>query len=379
MGADVISRIQYSMENPGGLEQLRDAVLSSINDMLGKALGQAQLHEDCVYEICVCGNPVMTQIFLGVDPRPIAATPFTPGVTREIRVSARDARVRGHACARLFTLPGVAGYVGADAIGALLAANPGQGDLPALILDFGTNAEIMLVCDNANYACAAAAGPALEGAHLSHGMGAWPGALDRVDISAHKVEFTTIDIANACGLCGTGALDTLAGLLAAGVVDATGRFTAAETWPNALRPHAATDHLGRPAFAVAQSETDSKILFTQADVRQLQLARGAIAAGTKVLLQTAGVNARDLKAVLCAGALGSFLRPCTALAAGLVPDVPEERIRFLGNAALAGAARALLNRAERARARELAHAVTYIELSGRSDFNAAFESCLRFG
>jgi len=378
-GADVISRIQYAAESKNSLITLRHSVVGAANQILGTALESINQSRETILEVCLCGNPAMAQIFLGINPQPIGATPFAPAANSMLTLSAIDAGLGCHARARLFTLPCVAGYVGADAVGALVAANPAQKDLPALILDFGTNAEIILVCEDRIFACAAAAGPALEGAHLCCGMGAWPGAVDRVDVTENGVQFTTIGDVEPSGLCGTGALDCLAGLLNAGVVESSGRFSAPVTWPVALQPHAAVDHAGRPAFRVVKSAgLGSGVLFTQGDVRQLQLARGAISAGAQVLLKAAGIGAQDLHAVLAAGALGTFLRPETARTTGLAPHVPMERIRFIGNAALAGAARALASRAERERARILAERITYIELSGRADFNSAFEASLVF-
>ena len=209
-------------------------------------------------------------------------------------------------------------------------------------------------------------------------MGAWPGAVDHVDVSPNGISITTVQGAEPAGLCGTGALDTLAGLLDAGVVLYSGRFAPAQDWPLALRTHYTEDGTGRPGFTLARAGEPGAVILSQSDVRQLQLARGAIAAGISVLLDHAGISPGQLASVFTAGALGSFLRPQSALRTGLVPVTSPERIRYLGNAALAGATRALLNKSERARAAQLACGIQYIELSGRADFSAAFEKHLIF-
>jgi len=375
-GGDVASRATYAREAREGLKILSTLAVAGVNRLIETAAGKSS---DRIAEAVIVGNPIMTHIFLGIDPMPISVSPFVPSARGGVEASAESLSLKLMSGARAHVLPLVAGYVGADTVGALLAAlASGEAALPALLIDFGTNAEIVLITEQGMYACAAAAGPALEGAQLSCGMGAYPGAVDSFSLDASGAPaFTTISDAPAVGICGTGALDLLAALLDCGAVEKSGRFADKQNWPEALRGRCVADDAGRPAFFI-QSSGVKDILLTQSDIRQLQLARSAIASGAALLLQAAGLGADSLGSVLLAGALGTFLNPRTALRTGFMPRVQEDKILFIGNAALEGARRALLNTAERRRAEALAADIRYIELSGDPAFNTAFENNLIF-
>ena len=271
--------------------------------------------------------------------------------------------------ARVHILPAVAGYVGADAVADALAAALDEPGLPRLLLDLGTNAEMILSAGERLWACAAAAGPAFEGARISCGMRAAPGAIDRVAIADGRVQVRTLGEEPPLGLAGSGLVSAAAALRRQGLVSARGRFQ-----PAAAPALFATGKNG-PEFLLvpaAESGHGRPIVLSQKDIAELLLAKAAIAAGMEVLLEEAGLETGDLSQVYIAGSFGSYVDREEAMEIGLVPLLPPDAVRSIGNAAGAGAVLALLSLEMRQRAWELARRIRYIELSARADFNARF-------
>jgi len=333
-------------------------------------------------KISVAGNPTMTHLFLGIDPAPIAPAPYIAPVTGPLVISASEAGVSSAAQGAVITvLPAVAAYVGADAVAASLRVRLDELSEPAMIIDFGTNAEMILTDGEKLYACSAAAGPALEGAHIKCGMTARPGAIDRVD-AGDDIEFTTIAGAPPEGMCGSGLLDVIAALVKTGVIDPSGKL--GSDVPDSLPGKIRKRMKGSGAdgeFLLHDPESGGggrRVVLIQKDVREFQLAKGAIRAGAKLLLETAGLEINEIKTLYLAGALGTAARPESALAAGLVPDVPPERIKFAGNAALDGAADALLHVSVWKAAGEIARSINYIELSAMPEFTDRFVAEMSF-
>jgi len=283
-----------------------------------------------------------------------------------------------HPRGRMYTGPLVAGFVGADTVGVILATGMHAAERLTLAIDIGTNGEIVLGTRGRLLACSTAAGPALEGARIRYGVRAAAGAIDRVDIAGGRVTVRTIGDEPAVGLCGTGLVDAVAALVEAGIIDPTGRMQPAGA-PEMARRLRPTD--GEPAFVLADAgETGGghPILLTQRDVREVQLAKGAIAAGARTLLDVYGATLDDVAEVLLAGAFGNFIRPERARAIGLLPDVPLQKVRFVGNAAGAGARMLLVNRNLRHVATDVARGVEHVELSERPDFQDRFAEAMGF-
>ena len=404
-GADVIARISYTMQTEGGLQVLQSRIAGTINELIGQALAACGVDPQSIYEAVAVGNATMLHLLLGIDPAPIGVSPFTLPAQAPITVPAARLGIRLHPGARLTTLPHLGAYVGADIVAGLLATDlmRKQDGRLRLYIDVGTNSEIVLGCGERWLATAAPAGPAFEGGQIRCGTRATAGAIDHLRMD-DDVRLTTVDgVLPPAGICGSGLIDAVAELRKHGILDPSGRFVmlreAAEKGCSASTglvgqafslpapfsaPSPAFGHLGERLFrangglAFQLGSPGDGIILTQADVRSLQLAKAAIASGTRVLLEQLDARPEDIHEILLAGAFGSYLNPDSARAAGLVPWIPLERIRPVGNAAAQGAVIALLSRRERDAARQLPEYVDYVELSGHPEFNAIFTDSLAF-
>ncbi len=380
-GDDVIARIEYSGREKRGARTLQTLVVDALNEILAEACRRAHVKTSVVYEAAMVGNTTMNHLLLRLPTEAIARAPFVAVSASAHSVSARGLGLTMHRRGRLYTAPLVAGFVGADTVGVILATGMHAGDGLRLAIDIGTNGEIVLGTRERLLACSTAAGPALEGARIRYGMRAATGAIDRVDIDDGRVTLRTIGDAAPTGLCGTGLIDAIAAMVAAGVLEPSGRMRSADDLAGAapglaerLRP---AD--GEAAFVLAEAEEGGhKVLLTQRDVREVQLAKGAIAAGVASLLEEFGASLADVEEVLLAGAFGNYIRPERARAIGLLPDVPLEKVRFVGNAAGAGARMLLMNKNLRHVAADVAKGVEHVELSRRPDFQTRFADAMVF-
>jgi uncharacterized 2Fe-2S/4Fe-4S cluster protein (DUF4445 family) len=382
-GADVISRTEYANSNPDGLLQLQREAAGVINQVLNQALASCRGCHEQLLEVVVVGNTCMQHLALGLAPRYLAEAPYVP-VTAELTVV--DAGELGVAMAgsgRVVMLPSIAGYVGADTVGVILATRMTERHEPVLAIDIGTNGEVAL-WDGARLWCAScAAGPAFEGAQIEHGMRAAPGAIERISLDDGDLSVATIGDQPAAGICGSGLFDGLAVMLETGLVDAMGRLAPPEQLgelPGALGNRlAGADHQRQVVLVSAgESANGQAVCLTQKDVREVQLAKGAVRAAIEILLKEAGLQVRDLAEVLIAGAFGSYIQPASALRMGLLPAVAVEVIRGVGNAAGAGAMMALLSMDERQRACQIARQAEHVELAQRADFQQMFMETMLF-
>ncbi len=382
-GADVISRLSFVIEHQDGTKKLQEKVIGTLNELIEESCSQTGVDSQQIYQVTVVGNTCMHHLFLGIDPRSIAPSPFVPVATVPLSLKAQELGLNVHPRALVHTLPNVAGYVGADIVGGILATGLYQSSELKLFVDIGTNGEIVLGNRERLLACATAAGPAFEGARISCGMRAASGAIDRISVDS-DVHYTTIEGARPRGLCGSGLLDAVAEMLKVGVIEPSGRI---------LEPEAtgslATDQIKRRIvagenglrFILAQAEESAHgqpVCITQRDVRELQLAKGAIFTGIQLLEKELGIEDKDLAEVLLAGAFGNYLRRESALRTGLLPPLPSEKVRSVGNAAGEGAKIALISARLREKAAEIAQRIEYVELSGRGDFMQAFADNMFF-
>jgi uncharacterized 2Fe-2S/4Fe-4S cluster protein (DUF4445 family) len=358
-GADLMSRLSYATAGAAQAAELQTLVVTAARQMLERLCSKAGVKPVQVTAATLAGNTAMHHLFLGLDVADLAVAPYSPTV-----LDGYLGRVEG--LPPLYALPNIAGFVGADAVAAGLAASIDQGEQTVLLVDIGTNGEMLLRHGGKLWACSAPAGPAFEGGEISQGMRANPGAIEGVAYDGTDLTVQVIKGAPPKGICGSGLLDAIAALLEAGLLD----------WMGRLIPAGPAAH--RIAARGAAVELAPGVALTQMDVRALQLAKGAIRSGIDLLLRVAGIGPQDLDAILLAGAFGNYLRRESAVAIGLLPPVPVDRVRPIGNAAAAGAKRALLSRSARARAEQLARSAIHIDLATHPDFEEIFLDALNF-
>jgi uncharacterized 2Fe-2S/4Fe-4S cluster protein (DUF4445 family) len=381
-GGDIISRIHWAQEHPAHAHELHDVLIQTLNALIDQCLAAAAVHRDQLHALSAVGNPTMLHTLLGADVTPLGQAPYVGLWQSAWRGSARALGLDLPAWASAYVLPGVRSHVGADTVAALIATSVDQAERPRLLIDLGTNSEVALGCRDFLVCTSTSAGPAFEGANIHHGMRAAPGAIDQVRVRpTGSIMVRTIAAEDAVGICGSGVIDAVAELVRVGVVELSGRMRAASELAGQA-PVRLLDRLievsgGVRAVWLAGS-TERPVLLTAGDIRQLQLVKGSIYAGVRMLLDHAGLRAEDLDAVLIAGAFGNYVRKTSAQAIGLVPSIDPERVRFVGNAAGAGARLALVSAEARARAELIAARAEYIELAHRPDYHDAFVDAMAF-
>lgn len=380
-GADVIARITYASDHPEGLDQLQEKVITGLNSILTRLCQEQGIRPEEIYQAVVVGNTSMSHLFLGIDPAYLAPAPFVPAFRQAVTLDASELGLKILATGKITVLPNVAGYVGSDTVGVMLAAHVDQLDGINLLVDIGTNGEIVLVGKGRILTCSTAAGPAFEGAGVKHGMRAAVGAIEQVKISS-EVELGVIGGGKACGICGSGLIDAISEMLQTGLINSTGRManpaSLTEQFPSSVRERL-REIQGNREFVLVwgkDSATGEDLVITQKDIRELQLAKGALLAGIRILLKELSVEPEELDQILLAGAFGNYIQKKSALNIGLLPTVPPERITSIGNAAGEGAKLALLSAAEKRRANKLAQRAEHIELSTHQDFQEEFVNAL---
>ena len=386
-GADVISRITYAMDNgEEGLAQLHDKVVECMNNLSLRAAAEAGIDKNMIYEATVVGNTTMSELFAGVDPTYLAPAPFIPAYVHGIEMSGREMGFTLNPELRVHLLPNIAGYVGADTMGVILGTHIHERPEYSLAIDVGTNGEIVLAGNNRILACSTAAGPAFEGAEIKFGMRAAEGAIEEVyiDNESGGCHVKVIGDKKARGICGSGLLDAVAQLYDEGILNYRGVFnTEGEDYEKIhpeLRKRLIKGEQGYE-FMLTTKEESAKgipVVICQKDIRELQMAKGAIFAGMRVLMNEMGITIDDVKELLVAGAFGSYIKTDSALSIGLFPSLPNGEIRSIGNAASEGGRLALLSTEERALCDELARKSEYIELSSRMDFQDEYVMALYF-
>ncbi len=383
-GEDVMSRISYTVTHPDGLEKVHRSIIDALNQLIGAVAKRSGLSSDDVLELTIVGNTAMHHLFLKIDPRYLAVSPFTPVVHRSMDIKARDLGLKVHPSANVHILPVEAGFVGADNVGVLIAEEPYRQDAMVLIIDIGTNGELVMGNRERLLSSSCATGPALEGAHIKFGMRAAPGAIERVSLDPEglEVNFKTIGEkswqseskgASAIGICGSGIIDVVAELFRNKILLQSGRFS--EGIPS---PRLRTSDQG-PEFVVAwrdETSVGKDITITQQDIRNVQLAKAALYTGAKLMMKKLGIEKLDK--VILAGAFGTYINTEAAMILGMFPDCDLRNVYAVGNAAGDGARIALLNRDKRVEADEIAKGVEYVELTIEKDFQKEFIDALSF-
>jgi uncharacterized 2Fe-2S/4Fe-4S cluster protein (DUF4445 family) len=381
-GADVITRISATMLDPGALDKLQQLAQETLAELAAAVCADGGVEPHEVYEVALAGNATMTHLALGIDPEPLGMAPFILAARLFPEVLAADLGLPAHPRARAVVFPAFGAYVGGDITAGLLASGMDRDARVRLFVDIGTNCEIVLGNREWLLATAAPAGPAFEGAAIRCGMRAADGAIEVVGMQADELTMKVIGDAEPQGLCGSGLVDAVTGLVRLGLLDSSGRFVTGES-ARVLAPGLADrlTQIGQERVFVLHwrgPAAEDSIYLSQRDVRELQFAKAAIATGWHILLEEAGLTEADVKQVLLAGSFGSYLSPAAAIRIGLVPKVPVQRVVPAGNVAGEGAKMALLSLRERAGGLALLEEVRYVELSDRADFNDRFVGQLPF-
>lgn len=382
-GEDVMSRITYAMSNPSGLETMQKAIIEGLNGIIEKVV--SEIKKDgaapglAIDDLTIVFNTAMHHIFLGFNPEYIGRSPFIPAVQKSLNIKARDIGLKINPAAYVYVLPIEAGFVGADNVGVLIAEEQYNQDEMVLVIDIGTNGELLLGNRNKVCSTSCATGPAFEGAQIKFGMRAAPGAIEkvRVDVVTREPLYkvigkadwhTHLEKVNAKGICGSGIIEVVAEMFKAGIIDKSGRFA-----PGLDTPRVRKDSEGKPEYVLAWAEETSigtDITITQADVRALQLAKGALYTGAKLMMKRLGITRLDR--VVLAGAFGSHIDREASLTLGMFPDCALDKVYAVGNAAGDGARMALLNKGKRQEADERARWVEFIEIATDPAFEREF-------
>ncbi|MFZ2446319.1 MAG: ASKHA domain-containing protein [Syntrophobacteraceae bacterium] len=371
-GEDVISRMIYAVTH-SGLTPLTDAVVYTINSLVESLVTKNKIRHEDITSFVSAGNTVMSHLLLGLDPGHIRMAPYIPIASRFPQFQAAEAGLKAHPKALLHCMPCVSSYVGGDITAGVLAC--GMNDQPevSVLIDVGTNGEIVIGNNEWLVCCSSSAGPAFEGGGIKCGMRAIGGAIEKVRIKGDRVFYDTISKKKPIGLCGSAIIDAIAELLSSGIIDQSGKFA------NLRHPRIqVVDDV--PEFIIAfpaETETgEEPIVITEDDVSNLIKSKGAVLASMRVLLNSMSMEFMDLERIFVAGGFGAHLDIEKAILIGLLPDVPKERIRFIGNSSLAGARLALLSTHAFHKAEAIANRMTYFELSVNQDFMNEFVASL---
>ncbi|MEK9806916.1 MAG: ASKHA domain-containing protein, partial [Halieaceae bacterium] len=390
-GEDLMSRVSYVMMHPEGAGQMRDAIRDALNQLFLELSEKAESSVEDILEVSLVANPIMHHLVLGIDPVNLGGAPFALTIRDALDIPARDVGLNIHPEGRLYTLPCIAGHVGADAAGVILAESPYQGDEMSLIVDVGTNAEIVLGNRDRLLVCSSPTGPAFEGAQITCGQRATFGAIERVRIDRDTLEprFKIIG-ADAwsdepeflyqdrppvvTGICGSGIIEVVAEMFLAGLISADGVIdgSLADRCPRLKQEGRTWSYI----LHFGPGESDSDIVITQTDIRQIQLAKAALYAGIKLLMDKMGVTHVDR--IRLAGAFGSHISVTHAMVLGLIPDCVVDQVSSAGNAAAMGARLALLDRESRAEIEQTVRLAERIETAVEAKFQDYFVEAMAF-
>lgn len=381
-GADVIQRSNHALAE--GVEELSSCVRKALNDLAAQAALQAGITAEEIYMITVVGNTCMHHLFAGIMPGALVHSPYNPSVSESMMLPAAQYGIMIHPHGKIMLLPNIAGFVGADTVGVLLATQFDTLEDLTLVIDIGTNGEMVLGNKDHMIACSTAAGPAFEGAKIQCGMRGAEGAIDHVHFENNQLVYSTIGNAKPVGICGSGLMDIIAELLKAGIIASSGRLE---------KPEALTGEIGKTnahriekidnflSFVLAderESGTGKKIFLSQKDIREVQLAKSAMAAGILLMSDTLKIRQEDIKKIMIAGAFGNYMSPDSACAIGLLPQELRDRIEPIGNAAGEGSKIAALNKEEFHHCDQMARQTEFLELATHPDFQDCYVDELEF-
>jgi uncharacterized 2Fe-2S/4Fe-4S cluster protein (DUF4445 family) len=370
-GEDILARVNFARKN--GLSKLQALAAESINTALTTASDTAGIDRDDIYEVVVAGNTVMTHMLLGIDPAYIIAEPYVPVVRRALSVAAKRLGISCNPNGGVFAFPAVSDFIGGDIIADILSCGMSDREEVSLLIDIGTNFEVVLGNREWMFSCAGAAGPALEGGEVLFGMRANPGAIDKITIDPETLRpvFSTINEIKPRGMTGSGLIDLLAELLVSCVIDRNGRINTGINNPRIRK----TTHFSE--FVVVWSKETGigkDIVITENDIKNLIMSKASVHAACVTLMKEAGVSRHDIATIYFAGAFGNYLNKKNATTIGLIPEIPCDHIKDIGNGSVTGANIALINRRKRKTLDEIALKIAYIELNAEPAFMDEYTS-----
>jgi uncharacterized 2Fe-2S/4Fe-4S cluster protein (DUF4445 family) len=375
-GADVVERSNHALAN--GVDELSKLVREALNDLIEQACKKAEVAITDILMISVVGNTCMHHLFAGISP-------YNPSVSESMILPANHYGIRIHPKGQIMLLPNIAGFVGADTVGVLLATEFDTLEKMSLMIDIGTNGEMVMGTKDRMIACSTAAGPAFEGAKIACGMRGAKGAIDHLKFEGTKLTYSTIENAKPIGLCGSGLMDIVTLLLENGIIDESGRLLDADeletevAMANAQRIVQLEER--NKVFVLANKEESGNgelVYISQKDIREVQLAKSAMAAGITLLADTLGIETDDIEQIMIAGAFGNYMSPHSACAIGMIPTNLESRIIPIGNAAGEGSKIAILNQEEFYRSERIARNCEFLELATHPDFQDCYVDGLEF-
>ncbi|MBN2039104.1 MAG: DUF4445 domain-containing protein [Spirochaetes bacterium] len=374
IGEDLITRIMFVIHKNENAAIMQNLIVDEINKIIHEMCSEINAQPSDIEEAVLVANTCIHHLFLRLPVGQLGRAPYIPAISTLVNVKARDIGLNISPGAYIHTLPNIAGFVGADHVAMLLATGMYEEANTVLSLDIGTNTEICLKSGGKMTSVSSPSGPAFEGAHIKYGMRAADGAIERVRIEGDDVEYHTIGHKAPIGICGSGVLDAVSEFYKAGILDSGGRFTA----HNRLR----TDSEGMVEFLLTNADSGSnipEITITQKDVRQLQLAKGAISTAIHLLMKKHEITEKEIDKIIIAGAFGTYIDVKSAITIGMLPDIPVERVEQVGNAAGMGAKLALISGAKRKQAESIARKTDYLELATDPDFMKVFINSSNFG
>lgn len=367
-GLDVLSRIHYDSEHPGGVKDLQAVIVRQLEACIKELITTAGCPADGLYEISVAGNATMLHCLLGVPLASLGRAPYSSVFVQPMAVSARELGFSLSPGVQVRCLPSVSTYIGGDIVAGALAARLDAAEDTVLFIDIGTNGEMILSRKGRMFACSCAAGPALEGMNISCGMRAEPGAIDHVSLQNGQALFTVIGGQAPKGICGSGLLEAVSHAVEQGIIGKNGRISLDS-------PLVETDSQGKRRIILDRGRD---IYLTQSDIRQVQLCKGAILSGILTLLQQLSISPEEIDRVLVAGQFGKHLAPESLTGCDIIPASLLQRISYIGNSSMTGTQLCLLSGEERLRAWKIAREISYIELSVTPGYEKRFTQCLQF-
>jgi len=373
-GEDVITRIGRARESPAEAARLQNVVITALSQIAIDLCGEVKARPENIVEAVVVGNTAMHHLFLRLPVAQLGLAPYVPAASQALDVKAREIGLNIAPGAYVHLLPNIAGFVGADLVAVLIATEPWKVGKVVLTVDIGTNTEVCLITDDDMTSVSCASGPAFEGAHIQCGMRAASGAIERLRLVDNKVEYQTVYGTPPIGLCGSGILDAIAQLYRVGAIDKGGKMRDKHPLVRNVK--------GRNEFVLVKEgerEGGRAVTITQQDVREIQLAKGAIYTGIKLLLEARNRSEAEIEQVIIAGAFGTYIDVASAITIGMLPRLPLSRFRQVGNAAGTGARLALISRQKRAEAQAIARKIKYIELAADPRFMSTFVDAIKIG
>ncbi|MFX1321986.1 MAG: ASKHA domain-containing protein [Promethearchaeota archaeon] len=376
-GEDVITRLSFIKNDENGLQKLNLAVLNDLNNIISIVCEKSNIKSSQIYEATIVGNSIMHHIFLNLDPINIGLSPYIPVIQKGMNIKARTLNLKISKNGYVYTVPIIAGFVGADTVGVILSSNiNSQKDL-TLAIDIGTNGEIILGNRKFLATGSCAAGSALEGAHISDGMRAAAGAIDTIKIDPQNfdVSYSTIKNRKPIGICGSGLVDAVAEMLKSKILTRSGNFN--KEFIDRKRILKRNNNF---EFIIARSEETSigkEIKISQNDIRQVQMAKAAFYSGTRLILKHLNTNL-EIKQVFLAGAFGNYINKYNAKFIGMIPDILDEKIFQIGNAAGTGAQSILLNKDLREKVKKLLRKIKYVEIATKEEFQKEYTDAMYF-